>query len=213
MTIWQQKEIDYPGLALMARDILAIPIAGVGVERTFNFARDICHYRRGRLSPETITSIMLVRHAQIQEDHRTEVQHSLSGLIDTKDMSEEEMELELKELTQDMSSRQKGIQQWDNVEAIPDKDPLPRSQMRTVLMEQRKAFFRRNRSIYQPHTLQQTLSRSEVELEEIRQANWAKRSAEMIAQDRANPHLYDGPNDDEGEDGHQVRRSKRLKVN
>jgi hAT family C-terminal dimerisation region len=36
----------YPVLALMARDIiLAIPASEVGVERVFNHARDICHYR------------------------------------------------------------------------------------------------------------------------------------------------------------------------
>ncbi len=43
----------------MARDFLAIPASGVGVERLFNSARDVCHYRRGRLLPETIHAIMI----------------------------------------------------------------------------------------------------------------------------------------------------------
>lgn len=43
----------------MARDILSIPASGAGVERLFNCARDICHYRRGHLKPETIRELML----------------------------------------------------------------------------------------------------------------------------------------------------------
>lgn len=38
---------------------MSIPATGAGVERLFNSARDICHYRRGSLSPETIRDIML----------------------------------------------------------------------------------------------------------------------------------------------------------
>jgi len=48
----------FPGLAAMARDFLSIPLATTGVERVFNLARDICHYRRGRLSPETISKLV-----------------------------------------------------------------------------------------------------------------------------------------------------------
>lgn len=44
----------------MARDFLAIPSSGVGVERLFNSARDICHYRRSRLLPDTIHALMLL---------------------------------------------------------------------------------------------------------------------------------------------------------
>lgn len=43
----------------MARDILSIPASGAGVERLFNSARDICHYRRGHLKPDTIKDLML----------------------------------------------------------------------------------------------------------------------------------------------------------
>jgi hypothetical protein len=43
----------------MARDILSIPASGAGVERLFNCARDVCHYRRGQLKTETIRDLML----------------------------------------------------------------------------------------------------------------------------------------------------------
>ncbi len=51
----------------MARDVLAIPATSVGVERLFNMARDICHYRRGSLKAETIRKIMLMRHFDATE--------------------------------------------------------------------------------------------------------------------------------------------------
>jgi hypothetical protein len=38
---------------------MSIPATGAEVERLFNSARDVCHYRRGSLSPETIRDIML----------------------------------------------------------------------------------------------------------------------------------------------------------
>ncbi|KAJ5110730.1 hypothetical protein N7532_001265 [Penicillium argentinense] len=45
---WKDHENEFPILARMARDILSIPASGAGVERLFNCARDICHYRRVR---------------------------------------------------------------------------------------------------------------------------------------------------------------------
>ncbi len=50
-----------PSLAQMAKDILAIPVAGVGVERIFSIARQICSYQRNRLDAETIMQLMIVR--------------------------------------------------------------------------------------------------------------------------------------------------------
>ena len=45
----------------MARDVLAIPATTVGVERLFNHARDLCHYRRGHLNAESIRASMIVK--------------------------------------------------------------------------------------------------------------------------------------------------------
>ncbi len=66
----------------MARDFLAIPASGVGVERLFNSSRDVCHYHRSRLLPDTIHAIMLQMctdrfnlkqdYARIAEDVTTE---------------------------------------------------------------------------------------------------------------------------------------------
>lgn len=43
----------------MARDYLAVPATGAGVERMFNYARDICHYRRGSLKDSTVQDLMM----------------------------------------------------------------------------------------------------------------------------------------------------------
>lgn len=56
---WQAHRCEFPILYLMAQDFLAIPASGVGVERLFNSARDICSYRRGRLEADTIHGLML----------------------------------------------------------------------------------------------------------------------------------------------------------
>ncbi|KAJ5253812.1 uncharacterized protein N7525_007394 [Penicillium rubens] len=59
LTFWRENERQYPVLASLARDILSIPATGAGVERLFNSARDICHYRRGSLNATTIQDLMM----------------------------------------------------------------------------------------------------------------------------------------------------------
>ncbi|KAJ9481691.1 hypothetical protein VN97_g11775 [Penicillium thymicola] len=71
---WKEHEHEYPVLAAMARDILATPASGAGVERLFNYARDVCHYRRGQLKPETIRSLMLHLFASKFEFQQTELE-------------------------------------------------------------------------------------------------------------------------------------------
>ncbi|OQE11891.1 hypothetical protein PENFLA_c070G01346 [Penicillium flavigenum] len=56
---WKDNQHEFPVLASAARDILSIPATGAGVERLFNSARDICHYRRGSLKATTIQDLMM----------------------------------------------------------------------------------------------------------------------------------------------------------
>lgn len=62
LELWKLVGKNFPTVARMARDILAIPLSGVGVERVFNMARDVCHYRRSRLHANSIQKIMLIKH-------------------------------------------------------------------------------------------------------------------------------------------------------
>lgn len=56
---WRDNAHRFPILSHIARDFLAVPVSGVGVENLFSAARDVCHYRRNRLAPETIEAIMI----------------------------------------------------------------------------------------------------------------------------------------------------------
>lgn len=56
---WKGNQYEFPVLASLARDVLSVPATGSGVERLFNTARDICHYRRGSLKPTTIQDLMM----------------------------------------------------------------------------------------------------------------------------------------------------------
>lgn len=56
---WKDQQHEFPVLASLARDVLTTPATGSGVERLFNSARDICHYRRGSLKPKTIRDLMM----------------------------------------------------------------------------------------------------------------------------------------------------------
>jgi hAT family C-terminal dimerisation region len=62
LVLWKDLEEDFPTLAQMAKDILAIPAAGVGTERKFSEGRDVVTYRRSNLSPATIENLMVIRH-------------------------------------------------------------------------------------------------------------------------------------------------------
>ena len=75
----------YPGLAQMARDVLAALVSGVGVERLFSYARDVCSHKRGSLDPQTISATMIVKYhdvlSHIAEDKDTEQQEGSSSLL------------------------------------------------------------------------------------------------------------------------------------
>lgn len=64
---WKANELTYPNLSQVAKDILAVQIAQVGVERVFNLARDVIGDRRHRLSAQTIRQVMVLRHAILEE--------------------------------------------------------------------------------------------------------------------------------------------------
>jgi hypothetical protein len=69
-------------MARLARDVLSIPASGAGVERLFNSARDICHYRRGSLQPQTISDLMMymcTSRFEIHEEERIMLSEYLSA--------------------------------------------------------------------------------------------------------------------------------------
>jgi hypothetical protein len=61
LEMWKKIEPKYPIIANMAKDILSIPASGVGIERLFNTARDVCFYRGNHPNLSTIEMIMLLK--------------------------------------------------------------------------------------------------------------------------------------------------------
>ena len=94
----------------MARDTLAVPASGVGVERLFNMARDICHYRRSRLKAETISKLMIMKHFDnviLQEE----------SIITDADYQAEQKKLELEEI-----NRKVDIEVGNNIDISDGSD-------------------------------------------------------------------------------------------
>jgi hypothetical protein len=59
LAFWREHQTRFSAIAALARDALSFPATGAGVERLFNTARDICHYRRGRMKSQTIEELMM----------------------------------------------------------------------------------------------------------------------------------------------------------
>jgi len=64
---WKVNEGTYPRLAQVAKDVLAVQIAQVGVERVFNVAKDVIGNRRHHLAARTIQQIMVLKQTITEE--------------------------------------------------------------------------------------------------------------------------------------------------
>lgn len=101
---WKDHQYEYPTLARVARDVFSIPASGAGVERLFNSARDVCHYRRGRLNRSTIQDLMLFS-------------------CTTKfEIEEEQLELARKMGVHDEGETDDTSPETDNIEPISDRE-------------------------------------------------------------------------------------------
>ncbi|KAJ5902926.1 hypothetical protein N7495_003454 [Penicillium taxi] len=98
LRFWKDNARQFPTLAQIARDYFAVPASGAGVERLFNTARDICHYRRGRLQAETIKDLMILRFTE-QNSGKGIVLHELDY-----DSEEAEEDVEDGDITTDDES-------------------------------------------------------------------------------------------------------------
>jgi hAT family C-terminal dimerisation region len=97
-TFWRDHQHLFPALANLARDILSIPATGAGVERLFNSARDICHYRRGSLKPSTIQDLMMfmcTSRFEIEDSHRALINEYLSS--EERQASQEEKDISIQQ--------------------------------------------------------------------------------------------------------------------
>ncbi|KAJ6111212.1 hypothetical protein N7486_003447 [Penicillium sp. IBT 16267x] len=92
---WRNHEKEFPILISITRDVMSIPATGAGVKRLFNSARDVCHYRRGSLSPETVRDIMLYM-CTTRFDTNEEQRLILQEYLSDKEIAASSEELDIK---------------------------------------------------------------------------------------------------------------------
>jgi hypothetical protein len=168
----------------MARDILPIPVVGTLVERVFNYARDVCDYRRNQLIPSTIRSIMLVSYRS-KADLFTDRCKEVFDTTDTTDMSEEEITAEWKQRVDEITEKL-------DIKFIPDLEPNPplvanrthRNQYRTRQRKTRRS--RYHRGLLELGAPKQFLDRN-LEAEANERAQIQKRNNEV------NSSIFDPP--------------------
>lgn len=134
----------------MARDILCIPASEALVERVFSTARDVCNYRRNRMGPDTIRSIMLVYYRQKIEQEQLFEHYSVTDIINSTTMTEEEIAFEYNAIVDT-------IQEKMAIQYIPDRSPnMPNTHNRTTRNEERYEFIQSRRGLHGLQRVQQT---------------------------------------------------------
>ena len=66
---WRENRVNYPNLALMARDALSVPVSGCTIERVFSISGRIAIWQRNRLSADTISRIMMYKYAMTKSSN------------------------------------------------------------------------------------------------------------------------------------------------
>lgn len=134
----------------MARDILCIPASEALVERVFSTARAVCNYRRNQMAPDTIRGIMLVYYRQKIERERLFEHYSVTDIIDSTSMTEDEIEFEYNALVDN-------IQEKMAIQYIPDRSPNQlNTHNRTKRNEERFEFIQSRRGRHSLQRVQQT---------------------------------------------------------
>jgi hypothetical protein len=95
---WKDLEGEFPRLSKMARDILAVPAAGVGCERIFSVAGSIYDHRKN-FNPETFFVMMMIRFHD-QKENADAVWHL--DLEEHESMSVESINLEMQKRHEDL---------------------------------------------------------------------------------------------------------------
>lgn len=112
-------------------------MAGVGVERVFNYARDICHYRRGKLKPATIRSSLLMYYYQLTESRVDTYRSSLKDTININSMSDKDIEIELQQRIDECRLQAQVVSSWDEDHFISDtEDNIPARTRRAELQRE-----------------------------------------------------------------------------
>ncbi|KAJ6064672.1 hypothetical protein N7444_000325 [Penicillium canescens] len=137
LMFWRENAHRFPTLAALARDILSIPATGAGVERLFNTARDICHYRRGRLSATTIQELMMflcISKFEIEEEQAAFLQEiftrdEIEAAKEEKETTPDTVSVDpISDTEEEQTQEEEEVQGRGDIQGIIDHDadpPLP----------------------------------------------------------------------------------------
>ena len=87
---WKAHYLQYKDLAMMARDILAVPASGCAVERQFSISGRMAIWQRNRLSPRVISDAMIYKAALAHT--RCPLRAELDNIDDVDQLPVEEKE-------------------------------------------------------------------------------------------------------------------------
>lgn len=133
LTFWRDNQHRFPAIAALARDVLSVPATGAGVERLFNTARDICHYRRGRMKSETIQELMMFLctsrfDLEEQDAKRLEeffTRDEIEAAREGKDEKHDEIEMEPISDTEEADELESEVTVIGNIEDEASEPQLP----------------------------------------------------------------------------------------
>jgi hypothetical protein len=112
-----------------------VPATGAGVERLFNTARDVCHYRRGRMKSETIQELMMFLctsrfDLEEQDAKRLEeffTRDEIEAAREEKDEKHDEIEMEPISDTEEPDGLEKEVTVIGDIEDEDSEPQLPES--------------------------------------------------------------------------------------
>lgn len=120
---WKNAQTMYPKLSKMARDVMAVPATGAGVEREFSISGRVVTKQRNRLKPSTIRDLMQYK--------RWVVNHGITftSADDETDIEEEETDVELEEDLEEIASESEDemslsawVKNWEKKEKEKEKN-------------------------------------------------------------------------------------------
>ena len=109
---WKGSQSMYPKLSKMARDVMAVPATGAGVEREFSISGRVVTKQRNRLTPTTIRDLMQYKRWVAKHGIVIPEEESLGAFSETED---DEMDYEAEDEfieDEDQEEEDGGLSEW-----------------------------------------------------------------------------------------------------
>ena len=89
MAWWRRHQRAFPTLAMMGRDVFAVPVSTVPSESCFSSANMILSDKRSKLGPHVFERLVYLKDWIQAEERRQHVPEASSSEVDTKESSTE----------------------------------------------------------------------------------------------------------------------------